>query len=171
MGHRSQSGNAVGPVFSDVDIKPCHRVTAGLMIIDRVIGPVPDYDQPLDHWHDPSLEPNWIYRHPADLDSDVPIEKLVEADRADRKLFKGCLEELDSPCEDDYLCEVHDPDGGLHDLADMDEDQLLMSARSHRSLYIFHDRLYFDENGILRLHPPPSTTPKPRPEPRRRALS
>ena len=73
----------------DDSIRSCHRIAAGLMIIDRVVGPVPDYEQPLDHWHDPSLEPNWIYKHPADIDSDVPVEKLVEADRAARRLRRG----------------------------------------------------------------------------------
>ena len=88
------------------------------MIIDRVIGPVPDYEQPIDHWHDPYLEPNWIYKHPAEVDSTVPLEDIIEAARAARDLFEGCLEEIDSPCEnctDEYLCEVHDPNGVLHD--------------------------------------------------------
>ena len=29
-----------------------------------------------------------------------------------------------------------------------------MTARGMRNLKIFDDRLYFDENGLLRLHPP-----------------
>ena len=106
------------PEPEETSIKMCHRITAGRMIIDRVLGAVADLDRPQDQWQDPSLEPNWINKHPADIDSDVPIEKLIEADQAARDLFEGCLEEIDSPCEnctDEYLCEVHDPNGVLHD--------------------------------------------------------
>ena len=106
------------PDPEDTSIRTCHRIAAGRMIIDRVLGAVADLEQPLDHWHDPSLEPNWGYKHPAEIDSTVPLEDIIEAARAARDLFEGCLEQIDSPCEnctDEYLCEVHDPNGVLHD--------------------------------------------------------
>ena len=34
------------------------------------------------------------------------------------------------------------------------EEEVLATARGMRNLGIFRDRLYFDERGILRLHPP-----------------
>ena len=141
----------------DDTIRSCHRIAAGLMIIDRVIGPVPDYDQPIDHWHDPSLEPNWAYKHPAEIDSSVPIEEMIEADRGAREFLEDYRQQADSPCEDctdEYLCEFHDPESELYEDPN-DEDGLIMTARGMRNLKIFGDRLYFDEHGILRLHPPP----------------
>ena len=45
------------------------------MILDRILGAVADLEQPLDHWHDPSLEPNWAYKHPAEIDSTSPARK------------------------------------------------------------------------------------------------
>ena len=145
----------------DDTIRSCHRIAAGLMIIDRVIGPVPDYEQPLDHWHDPSLEPNWIYKHPADIDSNVPVEKLVEADRAARRHVEGMRKEREAfqpreetgpchECTDDYPCEYH----AMAEEFAQSEDEDLMIARGMRNLGIFRDRLYLDKNGILRLHPP-----------------
>ena len=145
----------------DDSIRSCHRITAGLMIIDRVVGPVPDYEQPLDHWHDPSLEPNWIYKHPADIDSDVPVEKLVEADRAARRHVEGMRKEREAfqpreetgpchECTDDYPCEYH---AMAEDFAQSEDDDL-MTARGMRNLGIFRDRLYLDKHGILRLRPP-----------------
>ena len=70
------------PDPEDTSIRPCHRITAGEMILDRVIGAVADLEQPLDHWQDPSLEPNWIKKHPSEIDSAIPLEKIIEADRA-----------------------------------------------------------------------------------------
>ena len=141
----------------DDSIRSCHRIAAGLMIIDRVIGPVPDYEQPIDHWHDPSLEPNWAYKHPAEIDSSVPIEEMIEADRDAREFLEDYRQQADSPCEDctdEYLCEFHDPESELYEDPN-DEDGLIMTARGMRNLKIFGDRLYFDEHGSLRLHPPP----------------
>ena len=145
----------------DDSIRSCHRIAAGLMIIDRVVGPVPDYEQPLDHWHDPSLEPNWIYKHPADIDSDVPVEKLVEADRAARRFVEDMRKEREAfqpreetgpchECTDDYPCEYH---AMAEDFA-QSEDEDLMTARGMRNLGIFRDRLYLDKHGSLRLRPP-----------------
>ena len=131
------------------------------MIIDRVVGPVPDYEQPLDHWHDPSLEPNWIYKHPADIDSDVPVEKQVEADRAARRHVEGMRKEREAfqpreetgpchECTDDYPCEYH----AMAEEFAQSEDEDLMTARGMRNLGIFRDRLYLDKHGRLRLRPP-----------------
>ena len=146
----------------DDSIRSCHRIAAGLMIIDRVIGPVPDDDQPLDHWHDPSLEPNWIYKHPADIDSDVPVEKLVEADRSARRFVEDMRKEHEAfqpreetgPCHEcgvDSPCEYH---AMAEELA-QSEDEVIMLARGMRNLGVFRDRLYLDKHGILRLRPPP----------------
>ena len=128
-----------------------------MMILDRVLGPVADLETPLDHWHDPSLEPNWGYKHPAEIDSSVPLEEIIEADRDARQFLEDYRQEADSPCEDctdEYLCEFHDPKSELYEDPN-DEEGLLMTARGMRNLKIFDDRLYFDENGLLRLHPPP----------------
>ena len=145
------------PDPEDTTIRACHRITAGLMIVDRVLGAVVDLEQPLDHWHDPSLEPNWGYKHPAEIDSSVPLEEIIEADRDARQFLEDYRQEADSPCEDctdEYLCEFHDPKSELYEDPN-DEEGLLMTARGMRNLKIFDDRLYFDENGLLRLHPPP----------------
>ena len=145
------------PDPEDTTIRACHRITAGLMIVDRVLGAVADLEQPLDHWHDPSLEPNWAYKHPAEIDSIVPLEEMIEADRDARQFLEDYRQEADSPCEDctdEYLCEFHDPKSELYEDPN-DEEGLLMTARGMRNLKIFDNRLYFDENGLLRLHPPP----------------
>ena len=149
------------PDPDDGSIRSCHRIAAGLMIIDRVVGPVPDYEQPLDHWHDPSLEPNWIYKHPADIDSDVPVEKLVEADRFARRHVEDMRKEREAfqpreetgpchECTDDYPCEYH----AMAEEFAQSEDEDLMTARGMRNLGIFRDRLYLDKHGSLRLRPP-----------------
>ena len=145
------------PDPEDTSIRDCHRITAGMMILERVLGPVADLETPLDHWHDPSLEPNWAYKHPAEIDSTVPVEEMIEADRDAREFLEDYLQQADSPCDDcddDYLCEFHDPKSELYEDPD-DEDGLIMTARGMRNLKIFADRLYFDEHGLLRLHPPP----------------
>ena len=154
------------PDPEDTAIRPCHRITAGLMILDRVIGPAADLEQPLDHWHDPSLEPNWAYKHPAEIDSSVPLEEIIEADRFARKRIEGMRREREEfeeeygdredtgPCDDCYdddLCEYH----MMAEELSKSEEEVLATARGMRNLEIFRDRLYFDERGILRLHPPP----------------
>ena len=154
------------PDPEDTSIRACHRITAGQMILDRVIGIVADLQQPLDHWHDPSLEPNWAYKHPAEIDSSVPLEKIIEADRFARDRIEGIRKEREEfeeefgdreytgPCEDCYdddLCEYH----LMAEELSKPEEEILMTARGMRNLDIFRDRLYFDEYGLLRLHPPP----------------
>ena len=150
------------PDPEDTSIRTCHRIAAGRMIIDRVLGAVADLDRPQDQWQDPSLEPNWINKHPAELDSTIPLEDIIEADRFARKRIEGLRKEREEfeereetgPCEecdDDYPCEYH---ATAEDLS-RSEEEVLTTARGMRNLNLFHDRLYFDENGILRLHPPP----------------
>ena len=153
------------PDPEDTTIRACHRITAGLMILDRVIGAVADLEQPLDHWHDPSLEPNWAYKHPVEIDSSVPLEEIIEADRDARQHVEDMRKEREEfeeefgdredtgPCEDctgDYPCEYH----MMAEELSKSEEEVLMTARGMRNLGIFRDRLYFDKSGILRLHPP-----------------
>ena len=131
------------------------------MILDRVIGAVADLQQPLDHWQDPSLEPNWIKKHPSEIDSAIPLEKIIEADRAARQHIEDMRKEREEfqpreetgpcyECRDDYPCEYH----AMVEELFQPEEQLLMTARSMRNLGIFRDRLYLDEHGLLRLRPP-----------------
>ena len=145
------------PDPEDTSIRQCHRITAGQMILDRVLGAVADLETPLDHWHDPSLEPNWAYKHPAEIDSTVSLEEIVKADRDSREFLEDCREQADSPCEDctdEYLCEFHDPKSELYEDPDAEDDPTL-TARGMRNLQLFGDRLYYDKQGLLRLSPPP----------------
>ena len=135
------------PDPDDTSIKACHRVTAGRMIIERTIGLVPDHEQPLDHWHDPSWDPRWVFQHPADVDSDATPEELMKAERAARNVLHGFLEEADAceNCTDGARCENHH----------IDYDELIMVARSNRNLAITIDRLYYShDDGRFRLQPP-----------------
>ena len=153
------------PDPEDTSIRQCHRITAGQMILDRILGAVADLEQPLDHWHDPSVEPNWAYKHPAEIDSTVPLEEIIEADRFARNRIEGmrrAREQFEEefrdrkdtgPCEDCYdddLCEYH----LMSEELSKPEEEIIKTARGMRNLELFADRLYFDENGILRLHPP-----------------
>ena len=145
------------PDPNDTSIRQCHRITAGQMILDRVLGAVAELEMPLDHWHDPSLEPNWAYKHPAEIDSTVSLEEIVKADRDSREFLEDCREQADSPCEDctdEYLCEFHDPKSELYEDPDAEDDPTL-TARGMRNLQLFGDRLYYDKQGLLRLSPPP----------------
>ena len=153
------------PDPEDTTIRACHRITAGLMIVDRVLGAAADLETPLDHWHDPSLEPNWAYKHPAEIDSSVPLEEIIEADRDARQHIEDMRKEREEfkeefgdredtgpchECTDDYPCEYHMM---AEELSKSDEE-VLATARGMRNLGIFRDRLYFDERGVLRLRPP-----------------
>ena len=71
------------------------------MILDRVIGTVADLEQPLDHWHDPSIEPNWAYKHPTEIDSNIPLEEIIEADRAARQHVEDMRKEREE-FEEEY---------------------------------------------------------------------
>ena len=46
-------------------IKQCHRVTAGQMMIDRVLGPASNLQYDPDYAYDPAEDPYWAFRHPA----------------------------------------------------------------------------------------------------------
>ena len=153
------------PDPEDTSIRTCHRLAAGRMILDRVLGAVADLEQPLDQWQDPSLEPNWINKHPAEIDSSVPLEEIIEADRFARKRIEGLRKEREEfqeefgdredtgpcdECEDGWPCEYH----ATAEELSRSEEEVLNTVRGMRNMTIFHDRLYFDENGLLRLHPP-----------------
>ena len=153
------------PDPEDTSIRPCHRITAGQMILDRVLGAVADLEQPLDHWHDPSIEPNWAYKHPAEIDSTVPLEEIIEADRSARRHVENVRKERQEfqeevkerkdtgpcyECTGDYPCDYH----MMVEEYSKPEEEDIKIARGMRNLQLFGDRLYFDENGILRLHPP-----------------
>ena len=135
------------PDPDDTSIKACHRVAAGRMIVERTVGLLPDHEQPLDHWHDPSWDPKWVFNHPADVDSGATPEELMEAERDARDLLDDSLEEAAGceDCTDQALCEDHD----------VDYDELIMIARSHRNLAITANRLYYSrDDGRYRLQPP-----------------
>ena len=149
------------PDPEDTSIRTCHRIAAGRMILDRVLGAVADLDRPQDQWQDPSLEPNWINKHPAELDSTIPLEDIIEADRFARKRIEGLRKEREEfeereetgPCQEcDYYypCDYH----ATAEELSRSEEEVLTTVRGMRNMTIFHDRLYFDEDGILRLHPP-----------------
>ena len=153
------------PDPEDTSIRPCHRITAGQMILDRILGVVADLEQPLDHWHDPSVEPGWTYKHPAEIDSTVPLEDIIEADRSARKLVEGMRKEREQfeeehrdreetgPCREcgnGYLCEYHE----MAEEFSKPEEEVVMTARGMRNMGLFRKRLYMDENGSLRLRPP-----------------
>ena len=149
------------PDPDDTSIRQCHRITAGQMILDRVLGAVADLETPLDHWHDPSIEPNWGYKHPAEIDSTVPLEEIIEADRFARDLIEDMNKlreefkprEETGPCQDcgeGWPCEYH----SMAEELSKSEEGILTTARGMRVMKIFGDRLYFDEHGLLRLHPP-----------------
>ena len=149
------------PDPEDTSIRPCHRITAGQMILDRVIGALADLEQPLDHWHDPSLQPAWINKHPAELDSTIPLKDIIEADRIARRFIEDMRKEREAfqpreetgPCQecgDDDPCEYHEM---AEELIQTDEE-ILMTARSLRNLGIFRSRFYLDEYGNGRLRPP-----------------
>ena len=150
------------PDPEDTSIRTCHRLAAGRMILDRILGAVADLEQPLDQWQDPSLEPNWINKHPAELDSSVPLEEIIEADRIARKRIEGLRKEREEfeereetgpceECEDGWPCEYH----ATAEELSRSEEEVLTTVRGMRNMTIFHDRLYFDDNGAPRLHPPP----------------
>ena len=134
------------PDPEDDSIRDCHRITAGMMIIERVLGPAAELAQALDHSQDPTEDRNWMTRHPAEIDSEVTLEELIEADRATRELLDEYLEQRAAceDCTDEDFCDEHY----------MDEDDMLMNARVFRNMRIYGDRIYFDlERGGVKLHP------------------
>ena len=145
------------PDPDDDSIRSCHRITAGQMIIDRVLGPAISLQQALDHPYDPAEDPYWALRHPADLDSQLTPEELKEADRLTRNFVEGMKQEDDGTCDDctdDYLCDVHDPDGEFYEDANISEEEIDILARAMKNLAANRDRLYMDrQDGRLKIRP------------------
>ena len=139
-------------------IKQCHRVTAGQMMIDRVLGPVVSLQYDLDHGYDPAEDPHWALRHPAEIDSQLTTEELKEADRQTRNFVEGMKKEDEGECddcEDDYLCEIHDPESEYYDDGNATDEEIEILARGMRNIFANEDRLYFDPaDGRLKLRPP-----------------
>ena len=145
------------PDPDDDSIRSCHRITAGQMIIDRVLGPAISLQQALGHTYDPDQDPYWAFRHPADLDSQLTPEELKEADRLTRNFVEGMKQEDDGTCDDctdDYLCDVHDPDGEFYEDANISEEEIDILARAMKNLAANRDRLYMDrQDGRLKIRP------------------
>ena len=146
------------PDPEDTSIRACHRITAGQMIIDRVLGPAASIEQALDNPYDPSEDPYWALRNPADVDSEATIEELIEADRLSRNFVQGMSQgDGDAPCDDctdEYLCEYHDPDGALHEYTNITEEDIDILARGMKNLAFNRDRLYMDpQDGRLKVRP------------------
>ena len=145
------------PDPEDDSIRTCHRITAGQMILDRVLGPAISLQQALDHSYDPAEDPYWALRNPADLDSEATIEELTEADRLTRNFVQGVRKEDDGPCVDcteEYLCEYHDPDGDLHEHTKVSEEEIDALARVMKNLAFNRGRLYMDpQDGRLKVRP------------------
>ncbi len=154
------------PDPEDTSVKPCHRITAGQMILDRVLGAVADLQTPPDHNQDPAFDADWANKHPAEIDPNLSLEKIIEADDYARNVIEGMRKERErfeqeygdredtGPCGDcfgdDDLCEYHVM---AYELS-KSEEEILDTVRGMRNIELFRDRLYFDENGIYRIHPP-----------------
>ena len=134
------------PDPEDDSIKDCHRITAGQMILDRVLGPAAEIGQFLQDYREATEDPNWMTSHPAEIDSEVTPEELMEADRATRELLHAYREQRKAcvDCTDEDPCDEHY----------MDEDDMILSARVFRNMHLYGDRIYFDlERGGVKLHP------------------
>ena len=138
-------------------IKQCHRVTAGQMMIDRVLGPASNLQYDPDYAYDPAEDPYWAFRHPAEVDSQLTPEELKEADRLTRNFTEGMKKEDDGQCDDcteDYLCEYHDPESEYYDDGNVTDEEIEILARAMRNVAAYEDRLYFDPaDGRLKLRP------------------
>ena len=145
------------PDPDDDTIRQCHRVTAGQMMIDRVLGPAVSLQYDLDHAYDPAEDPYWALRHPADVDSQLTPEELKEVDRLTRNFTESIKQEDDGPCDDcsdDYLCEYHDPDGEYYEDANVTDEEIEILARGMRNIFANEDRLYFDPaDSRIKLRP------------------
>ena len=138
-------------------IKQCHRVTAGQMILDRVLGPASSLQYDSGYTYDPAEDPYWAFRHPAEVDSQLTPEELKEADRLTRNFTEGMKKEDDGQCDDcteDYLCEYHDPESEYYDDGNVTDEEIEILARAMRNVAAYEDRLYFDPaDGRLKLRP------------------
>ena len=145
------------PDPDDTSIRACHRITAGQMILDRVLGQAVSLQYALDHPYDPSVDPFWAFRNPADLDSEATIEELTEADRLTRNFVQGMKKEDDGPCADcteERLCEYHDPDGEFHEHTNVSEEEIDAHARVMKNLAFNRGRLYVDpQDGMIKVRP------------------
>ena len=147
------------PDPEDTSIRACHRITAGQMIIDRVLGPAASIEQALNNPYDPSEDPYWALRNPADVDSEATIEELTEADRMTRNFVRAMRQEDDAAScedceEDDDLCEYHDPDGEYHEYSNATEEEIGILARAMKSIAFNRDRLYIDpQDGTIKVSP------------------
>ena len=146
------------PDPEDDTIRQCHRVTAGQMMIDRVLGPASNLQYDLESVYDPAEDPHWALRHPAEIDSQLTPEELKEADRLTRNFVEGMKKEDEGPCddcEDDYLCEIHDPESEYYDDGNVTDEEIEILARGMRNIFANEERLYFDPaDGRLKLRPP-----------------
>ena len=134
------------PDPDDDSIRDCHRITAGMMIIDRVLGPAAEIGQFLQDYREATEDPNWMTNHPAEIDAEVTPEELMDADRATRELIDDYRKQRED-CED---CTDEDPCDEHY----MDEDDMLLNARVFRNMHIYGRRIYFDlERGGVKLHP------------------
>ena len=134
------------PDPDDDSIRDCHRITAGMMIIDRVLGPAAEIGQFLQDYREATEDPNWMTNHPAEIDAEVTPEELMEADRATRELIDDYRKQREDceNCTDEDPCDEHY----------MDEDDMLLNARVFRNMHIYGRRIYFDlERGGVKLHP------------------
>ena len=145
------------PDPEDDSIRQCHRVTAGQMIIDRVLGPASSLQYDSGYTYDPAEDPYWALRHPAEIDSQLTPEELKEADRLTRNFTEGMKKEDDGQCDDctdDYLCEYHDPESEYYDDGNVTDEEIEILARAMRNVAAYEDRLYFDPaDGRLKLRP------------------
>ena len=145
------------PDPEDDSIRQCHRVTAGQMMIDRVLGPAATLQYDLDHTYDPAEEPHWALRHPAEIDSQLTPEELKEAERETRRFIEAMKQQDEGPCEDcedDYLCEYHDPESEYYDDGNVTDEEIEIIARGMRNILANEDRLHFDPaDGRLKLRP------------------
>ena len=145
------------PDPDDDSIRQCHRVTAGQMMLDRVLGPASNLQYDLDHAYDPAEDPYWALRHPSEIDSQLTPEELKEIDRQTRNFTEGMKKKDDGPCPDcteDYLCEYHDPESEYYEDANVTEEEIDILARGMRNILANEDRLYFDPaDGRLKLRP------------------
>ena len=145
------------PDPEDDSIRQCHRVTAGQMMIDRVLGPAATLQYDLDHTYDPAEDPHWALRHPAEIDSQLTPEELKEPERETRRFIEAMKQQDEGPCEDcedDYLCEYHDPESEYYDDGNVTDEEIEIIARGMRNILANEDRLHFDPaDGRLKLRP------------------
>ena len=147
------------PDPDDDTIRQCHRVTAGQMMIDRVLGPAVSLQYDLDHAYDPAEDPYWALRHPSEIDSRLTTEELKEVDLETRRFVESAKRVADGECNDcteDYLCEFHDPKSEYYEDTNLTEEEIEILARGMRTIIAHGDRLHFDPaDGRLKLTPPP----------------